>query len=162
MHFDDRGTQENQTQRQHLSIFFIKDIIQWFNWKTQDLRTCPVVSLLANAKITSPGPAVQWIFWDLYWYKADGNINLSRHPSKYFCLRCWNYCLFRFISSNWIGPIQFSTVHYGNEYHPIGLLTGVVKNSSFKMKCFQFSLKGVNWFANSYQYCTLTLKATYT
>ena len=42
MHFDDRGTQENQTQSQHLSIFFIKDIIQWFNWKTQDRHTCPV------------------------------------------------------------------------------------------------------------------------
>ena len=54
MHFDDRGTQENQTQRQHLSIFCIKDIIQLlkisysdrgkllFNLKTQDRRTCPV------------------------------------------------------------------------------------------------------------------------
>ena len=32
MHFDDRGTQENQTQRQHLSIFLIKDIIQWLRY----------------------------------------------------------------------------------------------------------------------------------
>ena len=39
--------------RVKISIFFIKDIIQWLryfllNWKTQDCRTCPVMSLLAR------------------------------------------------------------------------------------------------------------------
>ena len=112
MHFDDRGTQENQIQRQQLSILFIKDIIQWlryflFNWRTQDdCRSCPVV-YWPDAKITSPGPAVQWIFRALilnpsYFYFIQIEFLWAIISSFFKYASIWGFTQFCFLVPVWV------------------------------------------------------------
>ena len=86
MHFDDRGTQENQTQRQHLSIFFIKDIIQWLryifiklkNTRPPDLSGCEFTGL--TLKSLAPGLRSSGYFEPCFL------IFLFQTPSLYFWL----------------------------------------------------------------------------